>query len=145
MNPGPSAPFKGDKIYVILDLLLFLIGLGITFYLMPQLTDQALADAASRPGPKADPNMIRTIMMASIGCGFAVCLPITGFVWASMWKGKKWAFIVMLVLTILGLLGQFRNFGGPMMGYAIFSTVTIAAKFVYLISRMIGKVGPALS
>lgn len=137
-------PFKGDKIYVILDLLLFLIGIGVTVALFPQITDQALAEASKNPGPKADPEMLKNIMMISMGAMFACCLPISGFVWAGMWKGKKWAFIVMLVLTILGLLGQFRNFAGPMMGFAIFSTLMIVAKLAYIIMRMSNKVGPPL-
>ena len=143
---GKYQPFQGDKIYVVIELLMFLIGLGITFFLMPGLTDEALKNAAAQSGPQVDPTMMKNIMMGTMGCMFVVCRPISIFVWINMWKGKKWAFIVVLVLLILGLLGQIRNFQSPtMMMFAIFTTVTLVARFIYVIMRMTGKVGPPLS
>jgi hypothetical protein len=143
---GKYVPFQGDKIYVIIELLLFLIGIGVTFALMPGLTDEALKNAAAQTGPKVDPDMMRNIMMGTMGCAFVVCLPISIVVWINMWKGKKWAFIVSIILLILGLLSQIRNFGSPtMMTFGIVTTVTLLARFIYVLMRMIGKVGPALS
>ena len=143
---GKYQPFQGDKIYVIAELLLFLIGLGATFALMPGLTDEAMKNAAAQSGPKVDPDMMRNIMMGTMGCMFVVCLPISIFVWINMWKGKKWAFIVSMVLLLLGILGQVRNLSSPtMMMFGIFTAVTLVARFIYVLMRMIGKVGPALS
>ncbi len=144
---GKYQPFQGDKIYVVIEFLIFVISVGATMALMPGITDEALKNAASQSnGKPMDPDTMRNIMMGIMGCGFALCLPISIFVWANIWKGKKWAFIVSIVLLILGLLSQIRNFWSPtMMMLSIFTTVTLLARFVYVLMRLIGKVGPAVN
>ena len=143
MNGEPAGPFKGDKIFVILDVLLFLIGFGFMFAMMPTMMDEAMKNQPTT-GPKTDPAMMQNIMYGSIACMGIVCLPISIFVWINIVKGRQWAFIVMLVLAILGVLGNVTSLGGPAAGFAIGSMLLSLAKVVYGIMRMTGKVGPSL-
>ena len=123
------------------------MGLGYTFSMMGAITDDAMAKAQAQNsgGPKIDPGMMQNIMMGTMGCMFLVCLPITAFVWVNMWKGKKWAFITMLVLQILGLLGSMRNLSGPLMAFTVGSMILVLARIIYCSMRLAKSVGPPLS
>ncbi|MBI1333290.1 MAG: hypothetical protein GC165_10475 [Armatimonadetes bacterium] len=139
---GPYAPFQGDKIYVFADVALFVLGLIMTFVFMPALTQASLENARAQGGPQADPAQIQTFMMIAMGCGFVVCIPITILIWANIWKGKKWAFIVALILAALGILGNIRNMVGPAMMLGLFGMATSVARLVYCTLRAANKLGP---
>lgn len=142
----PSGPFKGDRVYVFADLVAFFVSLGISFTQMPAMVEEAKKKAAenSNGGPQPDPAMMQTVMMGFTGCVFVVVLAISIFLWMNIWKGKKWAFIVSVVLLILALgMSAFSISGAGAMG-AIFGLGVGLVKLVYCIMRMIGKVGPEL-
>ena len=142
----PSGPFKGDRIYAIGDFLSQIVGSGITFSLIPALKDEALKKMAESPNgaQKVDPDMIGTFLMGYIGCVGIFSLIISIFLWINMIKGKKWAFIVSIVLMVLFIgMGAMGLSGAGAMG-AVFGIGVGLVKLVYCIMRMIGKVGPEL-
>ena len=141
---GKYEPFQGDKIYAVVDFLALLIGTGLTFSILPALTDQAIKEAAknSKGGPAPSTEMMQTIMMGSVGCFSVVILAISIFLWLNMIKGKNWAFIVSVVLIAIGILMNISGLIGPAAMSAMFGMAVGACKLVYCILRMIGKVGP---
>ncbi len=142
---GPYVPFKGDKTYVIADLITLLIGVGIQFSMLPALTADAIkkAQEKSTGGPAPSESMMQGIMMGGMGCGFIVALAISILLWVNIIKGKKWAFIVSLIFIVIGLLMGMMGLAGPAAMAAIFGMVVGVAKLIYCVMRMAGKVGPA--
>ena len=144
----PAGSFKGDKMYAIGDFLGLVIGTGISIFKMPEVAAETLKKAQdnAKPGaPAPTEQMIQMFMTIGTGCVVVVSLVISIFLWINMIKGKKWAFIVSIVLILLAmLLGVFGLAGAGAMG-AIFGMGVGLVKLVYCIMRIIGKVGPALS
>jgi hypothetical protein len=141
-----SGPFKGDKIYVIGDLVAFFASLGISLAQMPAVVNEALKKAADSPngGKAPDAAMIETFIMAFTGCVFVMIFAISIFLWMNIWKGKKWAFIVSIVLLVLGLGMSGMGLSGAGALGAIFGLGVGLVKLVYCILRTIGKVGSPL-
>lgn len=136
-------PFQGDKIYVGIDALFTIGGFAFMFAMAPTLAQESLRQQASAGGPKVDPAMIQNIFYGMLGCSAVVCIPITIFLWVFMLKNKNWAFIVGLVLAILGLLnGVYSLATSPVIAIGIFSAVSSLARSVYLGGRVAGKIGP---
>ena len=148
IQESPDMPiqgkFKGDQIYVILDVLLFLAGYIVTFVMMGAITDEAFKNSQSQ-GQKVPIETIQAITMGFIGCTAVVCAPINIVFWINMLKGKKWAFISMLVLIIIGVLMSATRLSGPLMGWTVFTLAFGLGKAIYCGMRVAGKVGPALS
>lgn len=161
-------PFKYDKIYVFADIALFSIFLLGMMSLMQVITDEAIKKASMGNGPNFDPAMAQNFATVFIGFMLVCCAPISIAMWIFIWKGKKWAFIVSIVLLCIFTLFQFKGLGGNpqadqlmdgrnglshlgvfgmafLKGFPIFIIVSCFGKLGYLICRIIGKVGPALS
>ena len=144
---GPYVTFKGDKIYVVADLIALLVGVGMQFSMLPALTADAMkkAQEKSTGGPAPSESMMQTIMIGGMGCGFIVALAISIFIWINLVKGKKWAFIVSIVFIILGLGMGALGLAGPAAMASIFGMAVGVAKLIYCVMRMANKVGPALN
>ena len=146
--PGGASPepYGGDKVYVGLDILFFLINAGWSWALMPARIDEAMKRMAEQPnGANVSREMIATWSMVGTGGCMCIGLVIGIFLWLNVIKGKKWAFIVTLVFLLLGLLASAMGLSGVGMPLAIFGLVTSAGRVVYVLMRMLGRVGPALS
>ena len=145
--PNMSAPtsFKGDKAYVGLDVLLFIVTLVWSYVLMPARITEAMEKMKGTPQEgKVSQEVMQTMTMGFTGGCMCIGLVISIFLWMNMIKGKKWAFIVMIIFQILGIAGGAMGLSGVGAGIAIVGLITGLVKLVYLIMRMIGKVGPTL-
>jgi hypothetical protein len=143
----PAGPFKGDKMYAIGDFLALIIGTGINIFKMPEVAAEALKKAQenAKPGAQAPTaEMIQMFMTIGTGCVVVVSLAISIFLWINMIKGRKWAFIVSIVLIVLGIgLGALGLAGAGAIG-AMFGMAVGVVKLAYCVMRMVGKVGPTL-
>lgn len=139
---GPRGPFQGDKIYVGIDALLTLVGFGMMFAMAPMVAEESMKQQANSP-QKMDPAMMQNIIYGMFGCMAVVCIPVGIFLWIFMLKGKTWAFIVSLVLAILGVLNAvYGAVSGPMVAFSIFGILTGIVRSVYLGMRVGGMLGP---
>lgn len=91
-------------------------------------------------GPSAE--TMQMIMMASTGGCTCIMLILYIFIWVNMLKGRNWAFIVNIAFTALGLVMSVFGMSGAGMPLAILGLTTAAAKLVYNIMRVAGKLGP---
>ena len=144
-NMSTPTPFQGDKAYVGLDVLLFIVSGIWSYVLMPARVTEAIEKMKGTPQEgKVSPEMMNTMTLGFTGGCMCIGLVISIFLWVNMIKGKKWAFIVMIVFQVLGIAGGAFGLAGVGMGVALLGLITGVIKLGYLIMRMIGKVGPAL-
>lgn len=136
----------GDKAFVGLDVLLYIVSSAWAFMLAPSRVDEAMVKMQGQPNSaNVSREMIEAWTMGFTGGCLCISLIIYIFLWLNMLKGKKWAFITMLVFVILGIGGGAMGMSGVGMGIAIMGLVTGLVKLVYIIMRMIGKVGPSFA
>ncbi|MBS1701306.1 MAG: hypothetical protein JST12_06585 [Armatimonadetes bacterium] len=150
MQPDLRMPYRyqafiGDKILIGLDAVLFFVSIGWRLQLMPATTDEAMQKMAEQGnGQKVSREMVETFSYIGLGgCSF-VFLIIYIFLWANMLKGKKWAFITMIVLSLLGIVGSSFGLAGAALPLSILGLVTGIVRLIYLGVRMSGAVGPRL-
>ncbi len=145
-NQLPAKPggFTLDKAYVGVDALLMIANTAWSFMLIPARTDETIRQMATGPnagkGPSAE--TMQMIMMATTGGCTCMFLILYIFLWINMIKGRNWAFITNIVFCALGVVLSVFGLAGAGMPLAIFGMVTGAAKLVYNVMRVSGKLGP---
>jgi hypothetical protein len=142
----PSGSFQGDKVFVGLDVLLYIASAAWSFMLTQSRVDEALERMKGTPNDgKVSREMIEAWTLGFTGGCMCLFLVIYIFLWLNMVKGKKWAFIAMIFFTLIGLAFAGMGMSGVGMGLAVTGIVTGLVKLVYLIMRSVGKIGPRLN
>ena len=84
----------GDKAFVGLDVLLYIVSSAWAFMLAPSRVDEAMVKMQGQPNSaNVSREMIEAWTMGFTGGCLCISLIIYIFLWLNMLKGKKWAFI----------------------------------------------------
>jgi hypothetical protein len=127
----PDETWIGDRIYVYLQVvpLLFCCGL-IGFSLLGTSTQGRLGSPGGSEG----------FILAVLGCTFLLYV----FVWQGMWNGRKWAYIVDLVLCAVGLVMPMSGNSSGVKSSPL-NVLVAVAHIVFAALRLGGAAGPPLN